>query len=109
MGNSSSGRKEHSEKMFALVSKWWESGQSRAKYSESCGISVAVFNYWLRQSPKEGSILGESSGKFIGLQVGNDGGDGVSLVAKIELDYPNGVRLRVHGLVSSDWVKSLIH
>ena len=110
MGNKSIGRQAHSEKMLGLIAKWRSSGQSRGEFSKSNGISLAVFGYWLRQCPDLESSFSEERGKFIGLNVGNIGcAAGVLLDAKIELEYPNGVQLRVAGMVSSDWLKSLIH
>lgn len=71
------------------MSAWRESGQSAAAFCRSCGLTYSQFIYWqrvVRTSPGEAPLLVPLVVKAEAMP---------ALHAPVELELPNGVRLRV--------------
>lgn len=84
-----------SEKMFAIVSGFDESGLDRARYCAQHEISVSTFAYWrskwLRRCQASQAAPSTSVGKFVGIEPLPRGS---GLASGCELVYPNGLRLQ---------------
>jgi hypothetical protein len=70
------------EKMFSLVAQWRESGQTRKDFCSCHGIKVCMLGYWIRRSSGH-----ETQGEFTEIR------PDVDQAEKIEVIYPNGVRI----------------
>jgi len=70
--------------MLSLVSQWRNSGQTREEFCSFHGIKVSTLGYWINISKEEKG----SSGFTEVLPKG-------STVQKIEVIYPNGVKVNV--------------
>ncbi len=95
-------RAERRQEMFSLVERWEQSSQTQGDFCSSEGLSLTVFSYWLRKYRLENEQ--SSPSEFIPLSPIEDR-DGTM----IELEYPNGIRLRVPSGTSADFIGQLIH
>lgn len=77
------------EEMIRLVEEFTKSGLSQKEFSASKGLGFHQFNYWFRKFKKENEDV--SSSGFIRV----DSGRSESSTGQFELEYPNGVKLRV--------------
>ncbi len=70
-----------------LIQEFSESAQSARLFCEQKGIKRTTFYYWLKKSrrPKDGNLLPA----FIQIQKSFEG--------SLEIEYPNGVKVRTHG------------
>jgi hypothetical protein len=88
------------EEMFAHLERFARSGLSRKAYCEAHGLSFHVLGYWVKRLQEK-----EDCGGFAELHLRMDrcsveGG-------LIELEYPNGVRVRIGSGMSAAYVRSL--
>ena len=83
------------EKMFSLVAQWRESGQTQKDFCFFQGIKVCTLGYWIKRSSEQ------SQGGFTEIRPTMD------QKRKIEVIYPNGVRICIDGDLSL--VAKLIH
>ena len=99
-------RQRKKSEMYPLVETWQTSGQNKTVFSESQGIKLHTFIYWVNKYESDKSLKSPSkaTGNFIPLSIDKplEGG-------KIEIAYPNGVRLSLNGLVSSSYLLELIN
>ncbi len=84
------------EEMFALVKAWENSGMDRSTYCKEHGISIATFSYWRTKYKK--SLQPETP--FLELQPES--------VIKLEVIYPNGVRVLLPKGSSMNTLRSLV-
>lgn len=84
------------EKMFSLVSQWRESGATQKDFCLSHGIKVCTLGYWIKRSLEQGSQVG-----FTEIR------PSIDPRRKIEVIYPNGVRVSTDGDLSL--IAKLIH
>ena len=99
-------RQRKKAEMYPLVETWQKSGQSKTVFSQGQGIKLHTFLYWVNKYETDQSIKAPTKevGNFIPLSIGKPlEGD------KIEIAYPNGVRLSLTGLVSSSYLLELIN
>ena len=72
--------------MYGVVAGWALSGQSQQAYCATQGLSMAVFQYWLRhwrESQDEGVV-----GEFVEVRP-------QTIVQGVILGYPNGVKVHL--------------
>ena len=72
--------------MYGVIERWHESGQSQQTYCANQGLSVAVFQYWLRHwrdSQHEGS-----SGQFVEVQPSIN-------TRGLIIEYPSGIKVHL--------------
>ena len=72
--------------MYGVVAGWALSGQSQQAYCATQGLSMAVFQYWLRhwrESQDEGVV-----GEFVEVRP-------QTIVQGVILEYPNGVKVHL--------------
>lgn len=79
--------------MFALIGKYYESGETQAVFCQESGISLACFRYWLRHYRNEL----EDEPAFVRLSHAETE---TSESSPVELCFPNGVS--IHLTTSSD-------
>jgi hypothetical protein len=72
--------------MYGVIERWHESGQSQQTYCATQGLSVAVFQYWLRQwrDSHQESVAGE----FVEVKPGVN-------TPGLLIEYPNGVKVHL--------------
>lgn len=75
------------EEMFPVVESWQESGLSKTVFCKERGIIKSVFFYWCKRYQEE-----NDQGGFIAL---TPGGHILSQGQFIEIQYPNGVVLKL--------------
>ena len=92
--------------MYALVESWKKSGQSKTTFSQGQGIKLHTFVYWVNKYETDQTLkeVSKSEGTFIPLSIEQPLERG-----KIEITYPNGVRLSLNGSVSSNYLMELIN
>jgi hypothetical protein len=76
------------EEMLLLMEEFGKSGLSQKEFSASKGIPFHRFNYWYRKLKKEN----EEPAGFVPLDTLKPD---VFPVGQFELEYPNGVRLKI--------------
>lgn len=72
--------------MYGIVSGWEQSGQSQQAYCAGQGLSMAVFQYWLRhwrESQDEGVV-----GEFVEVRPQTS-------VQGLIVEYPNGIKVHL--------------
>lgn len=99
-------RQRKKTEMYPLVESWQTSGTSKTAFSQSQGIKLHTFLYWVNKYESEQSSKPPSkeSGSFIPLSI-----EKPVVGDKIEIAYPNGVKLRLNGSVSSVYLLELIN
>ncbi len=94
-------QRNNREKMLSLVEEYLLGGITQKELSDREGLKLGTFKYWYRKyhaeqlefSVVEKSVKKSSSSDFIPISVS----DFVTTTpSKIELSYPNGVRLQLH-------------
>lgn len=74
--------------MYGVVAGWSQSGQSQQAYCAAQGLSMAVFQYWLRrwrESQDEGVV-----GEFVEVRPQTS-------VQGLIVEYPNGIKVHLPG------------
>lgn len=72
------------EKMFALVDQWKESGKTQKAFCEEINLKVGTFAYWVAKKKRSDQA---SAGGFALVDVaGQTNG-------RMEIQYPNGVKV----------------
>lgn len=107
-------RQKKEAKMYSLVEQWQSSNQSKKIFCKAHQLNPTTFHYWVQKynllKAEESTSIQDNS--FVTLSVSkppskkgriqesSDGG--------IELDYPNGVHVRLNGPISISYLSSLI-
>lgn len=84
------------DKMFSLVAQWRESGQTQKDFCCFHGIKVCTLGYWIKRSLEH-----ENQSGFTEIR------PSMEQARKIEVIYPNGVRVSMDGDLSL--IAKLIH
>lgn len=87
--------------MYPLIELYLGRSQTQREFCEERGLNVGVFNYWLGRYRSDQE---ESTSGFEVIAV--PGGSQVE--SGIELEYPNGIKLRIAGGVSASYLRSLL-
>jgi hypothetical protein len=72
--------------MYGVVAEWAESGQSQQAYCAAQGMSMAVFQYWLRHWRESQVERGE--GEFVEVRPQTS-------VQGLIVEYPNGIKVHL--------------
>jgi hypothetical protein len=80
---------------------WEKSGISKRDYCEQHGLGYHTFLYWIAKL----SPPADSSGTFSEIALNPDASPSP---AQIEIEYPSGTRIRLHGGFPAAFVKSLL-
>lgn len=84
------------DKMLSVVAQWRESGQTQKDFCSFHGIKVCTLGYWVKRSSEQDEQSGFTEIHPSTAQTG-----------KIEIIYPNGVRVSTDGDLSL--IAKLIH
>jgi hypothetical protein len=101
--------------MFLTIERWQKSGLSQVKFCAREKISLKTFHYWLRKYRNEKSLESKQNTKdsetFIPVEVsGSIANKSMPLGSgRIELLFPNGVRMSSPAGIDVVWLKSLIN
>lgn len=93
------GLRRSAEEMYGVIAGWEQSGQSQRTYCAAQGLSMAVFQYWLRhwrESQEERGV-----GEFVEVrpQVNAQG---------LIVEYPNGIKVHLPPSYSVEQLGSLL-
>ncbi len=101
------------EEMYLAVELWQESGLSQGKFCEREKLSLPTFGYWLRKyrADKESLTTKNSPETFIPVEVPFSELKGPTFLSsgKIEVSFPNGVRLSCPAGIDIAQLKTLIN
>lgn len=95
-------------KMYPLVEAWQKSEQSKSEFCEAEQINIHTFTYWVQKYKIEQSEKTNSSGsnKFLPLQINNPPTS--TATPAIEIQYPNGIQLRVYQQMDTQSLTTLL-
>jgi hypothetical protein len=94
-------RRRTREEMFPVIEAWQHSGLSKKSFCEEQGIVKSVFLYWCRRYREE-----HEQGGFVKLTTG--GLYSLAQGQSIEIQYPNGVILRLPPNTPSNLVRQYV-
>jgi len=109
-------RQKKQAKMYSLVEEWQGSQQTKQAFCKAHQLNPTTFHYWIQKYNKyilsEEQNLTAQTTPFIPLSI-RESSRGIEEDKKyqhtdIELNYPNGVQLRLTGLVSIPYLSALI-
>ena len=105
-------QKYSKEQMYLAIEKWQESGLSQVKFCKQEELSAKVFCYWLRKyrSEKVSAVPANNTSAFIPVSLSGTGNNVRVLQPgqRIELFFPNGVRLNCPVGIEVSQLKTLI-
>ncbi len=87
------------EVMFPIIEEWRDSGLTKQAFCEQKGIAKSVFFYWHKKYKEE-----NSSGGFLSIEVSKP-----FRGSFIEIQYPNGIVVRLPGQTQPQIVKQYLH
>lgn len=99
MEGSSKRLRRSAEQMYDVVAGWPQSGQSRQAYCATHGLSVSVFQYWLRQWRE--SQEEQQGGEFVEVR------PQPSVLQGFIVEYPNGIKVHVPTSCGEDQLRRL--
>jgi len=96
--------------MYPLIARWEKSGKSKKRFCEEVKINLHTFKYWLNKRNKTRILKGskETSKDFVELKIEDQKNIFKSSGLFAEIDYPNGVVLRLHQQMNSKNLKELL-
>jgi transposase-like protein len=94
-------RRRTKEEMFPLVETWQHSGMSKKAFCVEHGIVKSVFFYWCRRYRDD-----HEQGNFVQLTAG--GPRSFNQSHTIEIQYPNGIVLRLPANTPTSLVRQYI-
>lgn len=95
-------REQNRKDMFTLMEQYLLGGQTQEKFCAEHAINPARFYYWLKRYRE--SRQGEQG--FVPVKILS--GKQLHAVPTFEIQYPNGVILRLPGTTSPDYLRLLI-
>ena len=92
------------KEMYPLIERWHQSDKSKKNFCEEEQINLHTFTYWLKKYNRSKSKGNSApSSDFVELQVENRPSITKPSPLFAEIEYPNGVALRLHHpMTSSD-------
>lgn len=78
---------------------WRQSGLSQRRYCDQAGLGYYGFRYWYDKLTSEDAPQSAFSEIRLPAPAGS---------SQIEIEYPGGTRLRLHGYFPPEYIKSLI-
>jgi len=107
-------RQKKQAKMYSLVEQWQASNQSKKTFCKAHQLNATTFHYWIQKynlsRVEDSTSIQDNS--FVTLSVSEPPQKTDQLEESfdegIELNYPNGVHLRLNGPLSISYLSSLI-
>jgi len=87
----------------AHLRAWASSGMSRPAYCRANGLKYSTFMRWFKSEPQP-DIEPMVKGHFVALP---SSGTMYDLTQNIEVHFPNGIRLQIHGQLTPSLLKML--
>jgi hypothetical protein len=97
-----SSREQNKAAMFQLVEKYLGSGITQKQFCTEHGLSLVRFQYWHKRYKEHQS----EQGGFIPVRISH--GKQKIIVSNFEIQYPNGIILRLPATASLNLVRSFI-
>ena len=91
------------KQIYQIVSQWQESGLSRQLFCEQEHLSMVTFASWIKKEREQSQTFTQS---MVPLQIEEYC---VPISSGLELEYPNGVRLRLSAIPCEQELSRLIH
>lgn len=89
-----------SEQRDAHIVQWKSSGLNQTDYCKQHGITYHLFNKWAGKSratpPTKKIKITRNEKKFIPIVVTEPPGVSGSILIKVEIEFPDGTKLRIH-------------
>ena len=85
--------------MYPIIEAWQNSGQTKQAFCKDRGIPKSIFFYWYKQYKTD-----QGQGGFVPIKIKR----GTDIPAIIEIEYPNGIVLRLPGQTSSAIVREYL-
>ena len=95
-------KKTTNEEYYSLFCKWQESGQSKATFAASEGISKATFYYWCKKFETD-SLPTASPSPFSIIPT-----DHITAGPVAKISYPSGICVELFGAVDVVTVRELV-
>lgn len=95
-------KKTTNEEYYSLFCKWQESGQSKATFAASEGISKATFYYWCKKFDVD-SVSPSSSAPFSIIPM-----DHITASPVARISYPSGICVELFGAVDMVTLRELV-
>ena len=83
------GRRRSKEEMYPIIDHWQSSGLTKQSFCDQQGIAKSVLCYWHKKYKSDQEV----PNGFLPIKIGDD--RSMSSGSKIEIEYPNGVVLRL--------------
>ena len=103
-------RKKHSkDQMYRLIKEWEKIGITKEEFLKSKNIARSTFAYWIKKYRAEQT--NKSANDFIPVKIGsleNRPSPKATENSKIELTYPNGIKLTCSSKIDFSKLKELI-
>ena len=81
--------------MYPIVEKWLSSPKGKQLFCEQEGLQISVLNYWISHYNRHKREKVAKQG-FVPLQLSGN----TPVPAYMELDFPSGVKLKIHRRLS---------
>ena len=91
------------KQIYQIVTQWQESGLSRQSFCEQENLSMATFVSWVKKEREQAQTFTQS---MVPLQIEEYC---VPISNGFEVEYPNGVRLRLSAIPGDQELSRLIH
>ena len=110
-------RQKKQAKMYSLVEEWKGSQQTKQAFCKAHQLNPPTFHYWIQKYNKynlseEQGVISAQTPSFIPLSIREPSRgtekDKPFHNMDIELNYPNGVHLRLTGIISITYLSDLI-
>lgn len=95
-------KKRSREEMFPIIEEWQTSKENKKAFCKQKGIAISVFYYWQKRYIEE-----QGSGGFVPIRINTKGK--VSRSSVIEIEYPNGVLVRLPNQTLPSVVGQYLH
>jgi len=88
--------------MYPVIEQWQSSGLSKVAFCDQHGIAKSVFFYWHKRYNSD-----REPGGFLPIKIGSN--NQVSANTFIEIQYPNGIVLRLPEHTPQTIIRSYLH
>jgi len=94
-------RRRKAENMFPLIEQYLDSGQKQDDFCQAHDLPKSVFAYWLARYRAAADSSTEGFVEVVPPERG-------TATAGIELEYPNGLKIRLPGEIAPDDLRMFI-
>ena len=95
-------KKRSKTEMFPIVEEWQTGKENKKAFCKQKGIAISVFYYWQKRYKES-----QDSGGFVPIRINTKGQ--LSRNPVIEIEYPNGVLVRLPNQTLPSIVRQYLH